>query len=193
MFTFLYIVFFCLLIGIERLVKNLKELFLNEQNSDFVFKAENREFRVHKAILATRSPVFASMFQHDMAEKNSGIVDILDCTAESFEVFLLYLYTGCAETMSPNNVFHLYYAADKYRVDDLKKECVEFIMSILSIETFCDTIALSLRHGESAMQKEATRFFRQNIKEVIKTVQWQNYMSENPTHANELLIKALNA
>lgn len=174
-------------------MQNLKELFLNEHNSDFVLKVEDREFRVHKAILAARSPVFASMFQHDMVEKNSGVVDIPDCTAESFEVFLLYLYTGCADTMSRNNVFHLYYAADKYRVDDLKEDCVEFMMSILSVETFCDVIALSLRHGESKLQKEATLFFRQNIKEIIKTVQWQNYMSENPTHANELLIKALNA
>ena len=156
-------------------------------------KVDNREFNVHRIVLAARSPVFASMFEHDLAEKNTNVVDIPDCTAESFEVFLHYLYSGCAETLFVSNVYNVYYAADKYHVDDLKELCVDFMKKNLSIETFCDIIALSLHHGESKLQKAATHFFCKNIKKIIKTVHWQKYMKENSTQANELLIKALKA
>lgn len=161
--------------------------------SDTVLKVDSREFNVHKVILVASSPVFASMFQHDLAEKNTNIVDIPDCTAESFEVFLQYLYTGSADRMSTNNVYNLYYSADKYHVDKLKKKCVKFMTSNLSVETFCDTITLSLHHGESKLQKAAIGFFCENIKKILKTVQWQKFMAENPTQANELLIKAHDA
>ena len=175
------------------LSENLKQVFLDGLMSDAVLKVENREFNVHKVILVARSPVFASMFTHDLAEKNTNIVDIPDCAAESFEIFLHYLYSGNVETLSASNVYDVYYAADKYRVDDLKKMCVKFMTKNISVETFSDIIALSLRHGESKLQKLAGDFFSQNIKKIIKTVQWQKYLAENPTQANELLIKALNA
>lgn len=161
--------------------------------TDAVLKVDDREFKVHKVILVARSPVFASMFEHDMAEKKDNEVDIPDCTAESFEVFLHYLYSGSVETLSSSNVYNVYYAADKYRVDDLKEKCVKYMIKNISVETFCDVIALSLHHSESKLQKRATEFFCQNIKKIIKTVQWQKYMDENSTQANEILIKALNA
>lgn len=153
-------------------------------------KVEDREFNVHKMVLAARSPVFAPMFKHDLAEKKDNVVNIPDCTAEAFEVFLHYLYCGSNENMSTSNVYNVYYAADKYQVDDLKEVCVKFMKKNLSLETFCDIIGLSLHHGESKLQKAATRFFCENIKKILKTVQWQKYMAANPTHANELLIKA---
>lgn len=161
--------------------------------SDLTLKVDDREFKVHRNVLIVRSPVFASMLQHDTKENATGVVDIPDCSVKAFEVFLSYIYSGSVDTISSENVFDLYYAADKYQINDLKYECVEFMESNLSIENFCVVMTLSLQHSESYLLKKATEFFCDNVKIIIKTVQWQNYVKEYPVQANELYIKAINA
>lgn len=55
------------------------------------------ECRVHKAILGARSPVFAAMFEHDMAESKSNrvvvgdvsgdvLLQVLRCVSKAFAV-----------------------------------------------------------------------------------------------------------
>lgn len=132
------------------------------------------------------------MFQHDMVEKTTGEVDISDCSTAGFKAFLQYLYSGKAD-VSTANVMDLYYAADKYQVDDLKANCVVFMKNSLSIGTFCDVLALSIRHNELDLQSIATQFFCRCIKDIVKTTQWEKYLTENPVDANKLIIKALNA
>lgn len=161
--------------------------------SDVTLKVEDREFKVHRNVLIVRSPVFASMLQLDTKENATGIVDIPDCSVEAFEVFLSYIYSGSADTISSDNVFDLYYAADKYQMNDLKYECVEYMEKKLSVENFCAVMTLSLQHSESGLQIKAAEFFCNNVKVIIKTVQWQHYVKDYPVQANELYIKAMNA
>lgn len=172
--------------------ENFRQVFFDGRMSDFVLKVGSREFNVHKMVLVARSPVFSSLFQHVLDEKNTHIIEIPDCNPESFEVFLHYLYFGSVELLSPRNVCNVYYAADKYRVDDLKEQCVRFMKINLSPETICDIISLSIHHRESKLQKAAITFFNKNLKEIVKTKQWQKYLAENPTQANKLLNKDLN-
>lgn len=173
----------------------MKQVFLDEQMRDTVLKVGNRIFKAHKELLVARSPVFASMYQlqPDLEEKKTHELIIPKCTPESFEVFLHYVYTGNADTISTSNVCNLYDFADRYQVDDLKEKCIKFMKNNLSVETVCDIIASSLRDGESRLLKVAIAFFSKNIKKIIQTGQWLKYMSENPAQANELLIKALKA
>lgn len=166
---------------------------LDEQSSDVLLKVEDHEFKAHRGILKVRSPVFASMFEPHTKESTDGIVDIPDCTSSVFEAFLLYIYTANGNVVSPNNVFDLYYVADKYQIHDLKSECVQFMEKNLSTDNFCEVMTLSLQHGESSLQKVATRFFCDNARTIIKTVQWQKYMKDYSTEANELYIKAIDA
>lgn len=171
----------------------MKQLLLEGHNSDVILNAGRHEFRVHKAILAARSPVFASMFQQIVTEGPIHCIDIPDYSAETFKIFLFYLYTGATESLSSENVFSLYRAAEKYEIGDLKDECLLYMINFLSVDNFCDVMALSLHHRESKLQKVATRFFSINIKEIIKTAQWEKFLSENASQANELLKKALAA
>lgn len=179
--------------GVDRLVKNFKTMLNDEWGSDVVLKTEDHKFHAHRAILRARSPVFASMFEHEMRETTTGEVDILDCSRAGFEVFLEYLYTASVDSMSGDNVLDLFYIADKYHVDDLKADCTKFLKKYLSVDNFCDIIALSLRHNELDLQKTATQFYCRNVRAIIKTVQWQKYLSKYPMHANELYMKAIRA
>ena len=178
--------------GVNRLIQNFESLLQDEWGSDIVLKTDDHEFKAHSISLRARSPIFAAMFQHEMVEKKTGKVDIADCSTAGFKVFLQYVYTGNASTMSPENVLDLYYIADKYQVEDLKTDCIEYMKNIISGNNFFEITNLALKHAIYDLEDFAVRFFCRNTKKIIKTIQWQNYLIENPTYANKLINKAVN-
>lgn len=178
-------------IPFKKLIQDFKELFLKQEDCDVVLKVKGLEFLAHKTILRARSTVFASTFRNEMKEKATGVVDIEDCDPSSFSDFLCFLYCGSVENLSTENVFSLFIASDKYDVQDLRSQCVTFMEKNLSIDNFCDTITLALKHSERDLIKLAVDFFGKNLQKIILTVKWQSFLVENPIHANELLIKAL--
>lgn len=154
---------------------------------------KGREFPAHRAILQARSPVFASTYRHDTKEKATGIIDIDDCEPFSFSDFLCFLYCGDRDIISVENAFSLFTVGDKYGVQDLMTQCVEFMKENLSVETFCDTVAVALLHSETELITLATDFFTKHALEIAKSAKWQSFSASNPTQSNELFIKALAA
>lgn len=168
-----------------------KRLLLKGTESDACLVVCGKEFPAHKCVLSARSPVFEAMFQHDTAEKKSGRIVIDDLKPDRFQDFMEYLYTGRVESFSDDNAFALYAAADKYDVPTLKSECVEYASKSLSVDNFCDVITVALRHDEKHLFQLAVEFFKKNVANIIVTVKWQQFMSENSTRANELFIQLL--
>lgn len=175
----------------NKVLKDLKALFLKQEDCDVIIKVKGQEFPAHRAILKARSPVFDSTLRNDMKEKATGVIDIEDCDPITFSDFLSFLYCGDMENLSMENVFSLFTTADKYEVLDLRSKCIEFIKKNLSIDTFCETITLALQYSESELLKLCTYFFAKNFEKIIVTVKWQSFLAQNPTESNELFIKAL--
>ena len=70
--------------------------------SDFIFAVDGKELRAHKNILASRSKVFAAMFEHDTEEKRRNRVDIPDLDGAVCQEMLRYIYTGVVESLEQN-------------------------------------------------------------------------------------------
>lgn len=60
------------------MLQSMEELLMTGKHSDITGIVQEREFRLHKAILALCSPVFSAMLEYDTQEKESGIVKITD-------------------------------------------------------------------------------------------------------------------
>ena len=71
-----------------------------------------KEFNVHRTILAARSPVFAAMFEHDCEENRQNMVRISDIDADVFQDLLRYTYSAKIPSLDkyPSELF---IAADK--------------------------------------------------------------------------------
>jgi len=76
------------------LPSDMQKLFNDDTFSDVTLAVDRVTFKVHRAILAARSPVFKRMFSNEMKEKNEGIVDISDYSADVLEQMLMFIYTG---------------------------------------------------------------------------------------------------
>lgn len=169
--------------------QSLEELRLTDQFYDFIIKVKDREFPIHTAFLATRSPVLESMFLEAMKDKFTSMVNIPDCEPDIFEAFLFYLYSEKSDMISSSNVTSLYDVAEKYDVKCLKKDCIRFMKRNLTVDLIIDVLALAVKCEDEELLEYAKDFFVSNNQMIISTTKWQDFAVENPVLANELMEK----
>jgi hypothetical protein len=102
---------------------DLKSLYDDPEFADFTFEVHEREFKVHKCILAKESEVFRKMFTTEMIEKESAKCAIEDIEADTFELLLKYIYTHEVEELDVEKLKKLFEAAHYYQVDQLLEFC----------------------------------------------------------------------
>ncbi|KAG0524703.1 hypothetical protein BDA96_07G234300 [Sorghum bicolor] len=101
--------------------------------TDITINAADGSVRAHRAILATRSPVFRSMFSHDLREKELSTVDISDMSLDACRAFLSYIYGDVRGEEFLANRLALLRAADKYDIDDLREACHESLLEDINM------------------------------------------------------------
>jgi speckle-type POZ protein len=160
---------------------HLDGLFNNMQFSDVILNIHGRKFPAHKLILATRSEVFAAMFQHPTKENLSNQIEIQDIEPELFQELLRFIYTGRLSITSMETMaVRLFIAADKYLLEELKMKCENYLVHHMSP----NNCVVLLLHGDlqnpAEPLKEAAKFLRRFPNEVMATDGWKKMKQENP-------------
>lgn len=182
-YTFIYIS------ETDVLSNNFKDLFINQDCCDAVLQVQDKEFKAHRTVLIARSTVFAGMFKHHTSEKQTGIINIPDCDAETFQQFLEYLYSGKLEDISFDSSVNLYITSDKYDVKELKTFCAKYMIQNLTVENVCDVVILADKYDEEMLFSVAQEFFNENFKQIVKTCEWASLLKNNYRLGNKLLIE----
>ncbi|XP_010243844.1 PREDICTED: BTB/POZ domain-containing protein At1g21780-like [Nelumbo nucifera] len=97
-------------------------------HADITINTADGTLRAHKAILSASSPVFQSMFLHNLKEKESSTIDIEDMSLESCTALLSYLYGTIKQEDFWKHRLALLGAANKYDITDLKEACEESLL-----------------------------------------------------------------
>ncbi|XP_021905843.1 BTB/POZ domain-containing protein At1g55760 [Carica papaya] len=97
-------------------------------HTDIVINASDGSIGAHRAILAARSPVFRSMFAHDLKEKELSTVNISDMSIEACQALLGYIYGNIEHEDFLTHRLALLQAADKYDISDLKEACHDSLL-----------------------------------------------------------------
>ncbi|CAC5393327.1 BTBD3_6 [Mytilus coruscus] len=91
---------------------------------------EQSIIKAHKNRLASRSPVFFTMFEGSCPEKRDVIVP--DISVATFNIMLKYIYSDVLD-LSFDNILEVLYVAEKYMLSTMKDECNNLLLS--SVET----------------------------------------------------------
>lgn len=172
-----------------RLSEDMTNLFEKHTFADCILASGNKEFKVHKAILAARSPVFSAMFEHGMAEARNDRVQIDDVDPDVLKEMLRFMYTGLAPNME-RMADDLLAAADKYQLERLKVLCEQAMCMSLSNENSCDTLTLADLHSAEHLKMQAIEYINLHANEVMETDGWKVLVKEHP-QLLELVFKAL--
>jgi len=105
-----------------QLSQHLNLLFTSNKYADITIECGDKKFKCHKIILASRSPVFKTMFDADMKEKEAGSVEIKNMTPEVLKNMLKYIYTSEAPDIDAFTQ-ELFAAAEQYQLENLKELC----------------------------------------------------------------------
>ncbi|KAF8771050.1 Speckle-type POZ protein like [Argiope bruennichi] len=171
----------------QTLKDDLKKFYKQKKHCDVILQTENESFPAHTSILCSRSPVFSSMFDHDMKETVNKKVDIVDMDADTLDRFLLFLYSETIEDLQWNRATKLLYAANKYQVDSLKKECSSFLMSHLAASNVCDALVLSDLYQDDLLRSECQDFIFENASEIFSSKEWESFTVDNPLLSAKML------
>ena len=157
------------------LTENFKELLGNHSLADLTINIQGQTFNAHKVILSARSPVFHAMFQTDLSEKKTNILEVRDIKPAVFKEVLRSIYTDEVEKleeMAPQ----LLAAADKYMLPLLKSKCEAHLATKIAVKTCGMLLLFAHLHLASGLKEKVLDFVRCHSADVVKTTGWQELL-----------------
>lgn len=147
-----------IVIPASELDNDYKNLFKQGKHFDIVMRSsDNKQFRVHKGVLACRSAVLNAHFEHNFTESTTNIVETHLEWLVLREV-LLFIYTDKAEVdKMPEKMLA---AADYYQLNRLKKLCEESLLKKLTKENATETLQLAEAHNSHALKQLTLEFIK---------------------------------
>ncbi|OQV23256.1 putative Protein roadkill [Hypsibius exemplaris] len=138
--------------------------------SDVTLDVGKREFNVHKAMLAARSPVFDNMFSNpDNVTSNHYV--ITDVTSRGMKELLYFIYTGHIDK-TENIVEEVLEAAQKYQVSQLQAICESLILRELQVDNAVKTLILAHESKAQQLKEIVLEFIARNFQAVKRTDGW---------------------
>ncbi|XP_015905766.1 speckle-type POZ protein B-like [Parasteatoda tepidariorum] len=142
------------------LQEDLQALFKSKKFCDVKLRVGDELLLAHKSFLAARSPVFAAMFDQEMIESQTGIVDICDVSVDTLNKFLEFVYTGTVSELDTESSIKLLVVADKYQVLSLKEKCCSNLMRDLSEDNAGDIFDIADCMGLKLLSSAALDFVK---------------------------------
>jgi len=161
-----------------RLGDDMLSLLSSGQLSDLTVRCEEQQFYCHKNILATRSPVFAAMFQHDMAEQRKNEVKITDLSSTVVKHMLEYIY--CGKFHDNSDTANLLAAADKYDLRELKTACEVSLAKSITLSNCLELVVLADTHSATSLKTSSLSFIVSNLKKIVSLSSWQLQLESHP-------------
>ncbi|KAH7727568.1 BTB/POZ domain-containing protein [Aphelenchoides avenae] len=160
---------------------------LNEETlTDFTIKVDGKEIRVHKAILAGRSPVFAAMFSHeDTEEMKTGVLTITDVEYPVLREMLNFIYAGHCSPDINEIASDLLVAADK--LDELKSHCERCLVQGLAHDNACQLLIISDIYNADRLRQRAVQFILQHPKDITNTPGWDQILKDHPRLVTDIV------
>lgn len=158
------------------------DMFTKQKNCDVQFCFDNEE-RIggHLAILSARSPVFEAMFQPHTQEFKLRQVFIQDISPNIFKEMLHYIYSSrTEEPLTELNARSLYITADKYDLDDLRHECIDYLISTIRVENVIDLLIWSHVRSVDEVKNDALAFAATHGKELCILDEWERLVENYP-------------
>uniref|UniRef100_A0AC35UB19 BTB domain-containing protein n=1 Tax=Rhabditophanes sp. KR3021 TaxID=114890 RepID=A0AC35UB19_9BILA len=161
------------------LTEDLTKLFECGLYSDCVLEVKNKVFKAHKAILATRSPVFAAMFQHGTIESNENKIIINDLDGEVISELLRFMYTETCPNLQLLG-HRLFIAADKYQVERLRILSEHSLSQSLTVHNVCQTFILSEMYCAPTLRAKCIQFINKHSSDLMTSPDWSEFIQQNP-------------
>lgn len=153
----------------NEILSNVRGLQNDPTFSDFSFFVKDKEFKVHKNILAAASPVFMKMFTTEMEESRTNICRVEHIEPEVFGKLLECIYKGKLPDDFSSYARELYAVADYYGIGRLKELCRTEVYERLAASNAVETFSWACRYNLDDLRIDAWEIVKRLDRYFIKS------------------------
>jgi len=165
--------------SVLQLSSHISSLYQSGKFSDCIIVCGDQKFQCHKTILASRSPVFDAMLSHDMEEKKSGQIVIVDLDVDVVQGMLEFIYSGHVKDFKLR-ASGLLAAADKYDLKLLKELCVTSLCLNIDCSNVLDMLVLSEVYNDPTLRSLSLAFTTEHTKKILELSDWKLKLKNHP-------------
>ncbi|GAV03368.1 hypothetical protein RvY_13800-2 [Ramazzottius varieornatus] len=158
----------------------VQALLLKNEFCDVVFQVgtdgETEQIKSHRALLAARSSVFATMFFGSVPE-NKAFVEVTDTSPDIFKLMLKFVYSDDTAGINVRNLIDMYGVAHKYDIIPLKKFCADQVKNCISMETVGEFLEMNDIYDVAVIRQHCNNFIEANA---WKLFQKEEYFVDLP-------------
>jgi len=164
----------------DSLATGIYNLFQSKVLSDVKLVAEGREFECHRAILASRSTVFETMFSTPMAETKGDTVTIEGTPADILQLMLQFIYTDTIDKADaePALIGDLLKAAKKYDIAKLFSLCEKRALTAITLDSVIDWLMLATMVEADVIKRACMQLVTDQMSEVQLTQGWKRLLED---------------
>ncbi|XP_078485857.1 kelch-like protein 7 [Ciona intestinalis] len=145
--------------------------------NDIIIRVGEKNIPANKMVLSCYSKYFNTMFNTEMKEKYKDVVEVHGVDAESVEKLVDFMYTGKIN-INTNNVCDLLAVSDFLQMPSVRKLCIEYLLTTVSLQN-CFTIqALADRFIIPKLTEKFNNFVVENYQQVVSGDQFKK-LSKN--------------
>ncbi|XP_033754915.1 kelch-like protein 10 [Pecten maximus] len=149
----------------------LRQCYKDGTFSDVILKVEGQTFRCHKAILASVSPFFDTMFLSGMRETDADEIDLHGIKKSDFVKILNAIYLG-EECVTVTNVESLISMCSYFQLSRLQRQCERFLTSNVDPDNILGVLRLAELNSIDSLRKKALSYIVHNFHEVVRSKEY---------------------
>ena len=170
----------------DNIVMGMKMMFNDKLFTDLTIKCGGEEFKVHKAVLDSQSPVFRRMLESEMKEQRTNVIEITDVNPQVMSDLLAYLYTGDAPSMDAL-ANKLLVVANKYALSQLFEICENKLKTEINDTNFIDLLIFADLHNAASLKRTCLIFICCNIPSIYNSGRWKEFKQNCEEHLSLLM------
>jgi len=151
----------------KSILANARQLLQDDDTfSDFTFVVKEREFKVHKGVLAMASRFFRALFKTGMEESRSNECIVEDTDPDVFEILLRFMYYG---ELPANDAISmkLFHAADYFESPMLAKICAQEIFYEISADNALEALKFGYMYEQTEVKERAWEILKRDVLKIF--------------------------
>ncbi|KAJ0986943.1 hypothetical protein J5N97_005299 [Dioscorea zingiberensis] len=142
----------------EGTLSSLARMLSDGIHTDITINTGDGSIGAHRAVLASRSPVFENMFSHNLKEKELSTVEISDMSIDELRAMLGFIYADLSPQEFLNHRLALIRAANKYDISDIKEACVKSLMEDIDSGNVFELLETAQLYNLSGLKDQCIQF-----------------------------------